>query len=65
MENMKYKKHTKKGKRKHKGLPIYRKVGYSFVAVYAVTAVVLLSFLGGTDMLPGLYLGALELFCLF
>ncbi len=59
MENMKYKKHTKKGKRKHKGLPIYRKVGYSFVAVYAVTAVVLLSFLGGTDMLPGLYLGAL------
>lgn len=59
MENINNRKHRKKGKRRHKGLPIYRKVGYSFVSVYAVAAIVLLSVLVGTDMLPGLYLGAL------
>ena len=59
MENINNRKHRKRGKRKHKGLPIYRKVGYSFVSVYAVAAIVLLSVLVGTDMLPGLYLGAL------
>lgn len=59
MENTNKRKHGNKGKRKHKGLPIYRKVGYSFVSVYAVAAIALLSFLAGTDMLPGLYLGVL------
>lgn len=46
-------------RRRRKRFPIYRKVGYSFVAVYAVTAIVLVTFLIGLDMIPVSYLGVL------
>ena len=49
----------KKRRRKKKRFPVYRKVGYSFVGVYAVTAVILVTFLIGLDMIPMAYLGVL------
>ena len=58
----------KKRRRKKKRFPVYRKVGYSFVGVYAVTAVILVTFLIGLDMIPMAYLGVLvgvlAVFCL-
>ena len=58
----------KKRRRTKKRFPVYRKVGYSFVGVYAVTAVILVTFLIGLDMIPMAYLGVLvgvlAVFCL-
>ena len=58
----------KKRRRKKKRFPVYRKVGYSFVGVYAVTAVILVTFLIGLDMIPmpilGVLAGVLAVLCL-
>ena len=42
--------------KKRRGLPIRKMVGYSFIAVYAVAAFVLIIFCIGLDMLPVKYL---------
>ena len=46
-------------RKKHKKIRRYRKVGYSFLSVYAVAAVILITFCVRLGMVPGGYLAAL------
>lgn len=47
--------------KKHKGLSIRKKTGYSFLSVYGVAAIIFLVFCIKVDMLPALYIGSITL----